>query len=163
MLQCGRRLQRDAVTIDALIAAIGIYGGALAIGAISSVLPIVSIEVFLVAVALAQPPSFGGAFALVVLATLGQVLGKLPIYASTRAVASLPGRHQRIIERMRSWVARFGDRPLALIGTSALVGLPPFSLVSTAAGALAIPVRAFCAVIAAGRAARFTILLALTS
>lgn len=150
------------MNIDALIAAVGIYGGALAIGAISSILPIISIEVFLVAVALAAPPTLPGAVALVSLATLGQVLGKLPIYASTRAVAALPGRHQRLVERMRSWVARFGNRPLALIGTSALLGLPPFSLASTAAGALAIPVRAFCAVIAAGRAARFAILLAIT-
>lgn len=149
------------MTIDALVAAVGIYGGALAIGAISSVIPILSIEVFLVAVALAAPPGLLGAIALVSLATLGQVLGKLPVYASTRAVASVPGRHQRFIERARSWVARFGNRPLALIGTSALLGLPPFSLVSTAAGALAIPVGPFCAVIAAGRAARFALLLAL--
>lgn len=150
------------MNVDALVAAVGIYGGALAIGAISSILPIISIEVFLVAVALATPPTLPGALALVSLATLGQVLGKLPIYATAGAAASLPGRHQRLIERMRAWVARFGNRPLALIGTSALFGLPPFSLVSTAAGALAIPVRPFCAVIAAGRATRFAILLALT-
>ena len=151
------------MTIDAVSAALGIYGGALALGALSSVIPIVSIEVFLVAVTLAHPPSPLGALALVTLATLGQVLGKLPIYASTRAVASLPGRHQRFIERTRSWVARLGNRPLALIGTSALLGLPPFSLVSTAAGALAIPARSFCAVIAAGRAIRFAALIALAS
>jgi len=144
---------------DELVAAAGIYAGTFAVGAISSVIPIVSIEVFLVGVTIAH--GAGDAVPLVVLATLGQVLGKLPIYAATRGVTAVPGRQRRWVEAMRAWVARTGNRPALVLGSSAFLGLPPFSIASTAAGALAIPPRTFCTVIAAGRALRFAPLIIL--
>jgi membrane protein YqaA with SNARE-associated domain len=145
--------------LDELVVVVGIYAGTFAVGAISSVIPIVSIEVFLVGITLAH--GAGDAIPLVVLATLGQVLGKLPIYAAARGVTAMPGRQQRWVERMRAWVARTGNRPALVLGTSAVLGLPPFSIASTAAGALAIPPRTFCTVIAAGRALRFAALVIL--
>ncbi len=148
-------------TPDALIGALGIYGGTLAIGAASSMLPIVSIEVFLVALTLARGPS--DALLLIVLATVGQVLGKLPVYWATRAASALPGRQRRWVERIRGWSARLGDRPVMLLGVSALIGLPPFSLASTAAGVLGIRLRTFCTVIAVARAARFAVLIAVAA
>jgi membrane protein YqaA with SNARE-associated domain len=149
------------MTIDGVIDAAGIYAGTFAVGAISSVVPIVSIEVFLVGVVLARGPA--GAVALIALAALGQVLGKLPIYATARGAAALPGRQRAWIERIRAWVARRGHHPTLVLAASAVLGVPPFSLISTAAGALAVPPRTFCAVIAAGRALRFAILIALTA
>jgi membrane protein YqaA with SNARE-associated domain len=146
---------------ESIITALGIYVGALAVGAISSVVPLISVEVFLVAVTLAQGPS--GAPALIALATAGQVLGKLPIYWSARGLASMPGRHLKWIARMRRWSDRLGDRPYAIVGISALTGIPPFSIISTTAGALALSVRWFCIVIAVGRAVRFTSLVALAA
>jgi membrane protein YqaA with SNARE-associated domain len=149
------------VSPEAIVASVGIYAGALVIGAVSSIIPIISIEVFLVALAIAG--RIDHVVPLVLLATLGQVLGKLPIYYGARGLASVPGRHRPWIERFRRWTERFGNRPLALIGTSAFVGLPPFSICSTAAGALAVEIRAFCLVVAAGRGARFAVLIALAS
>lgn len=149
------------MTAETLIGAFGIYAGTFAVGAVSSLLPLVSIEVFLVALTVARGPA--DAVILVVLATAGQVFGKLPVYAATRASSSLPGRQRRWVERIRGWSARLGHRPVALLCISALVGLPPFSLASTAAGVLAIRIRTFCAVIAAGRAARFAILIAIAA
>jgi membrane protein YqaA with SNARE-associated domain len=149
------------MTADEIVQAAGIYAGTFAVGAISSVVPIVSIEVFLVAMTLAHGTA--DAVPLIVLATLGQVLGKLPVYATTRGLASLPGRQRRWIERVRAWVARLGNRPNVVLATSAVFGLPPFSIISTAAGALAIPARTFCAVVAAGRAIRFTALVAIAA
>jgi membrane protein YqaA with SNARE-associated domain len=146
---------------ESIIGAVGIYVGTLVIGAVSSIIPIISIEVFLVALALAG--RIEHAVPLVLLATLGQVLGKLPIYYGARGLASMPGRHRPWLERFRRWTEKLGNRPLALIGTSAFVGLPPFSICSTAAGALAIEIRAFCLVVAAGRGARFAVLIALAS
>jgi membrane protein YqaA with SNARE-associated domain len=149
------------MTSDSLVGAGGIYFAALAIGAISSIVPIISIEVFLVGVTLARGP--GDAIPLIFLATLGQVAGKLPVFFGSRAVADLPGRHQKWLARIRAWNARLGGRSYLLLATSAVVGLPPFSVISTAAGALAIPLRAFCIVIAAGRTLRFALLIALAA
>jgi membrane protein YqaA with SNARE-associated domain len=148
---------------DAIIAAVGIYAGALAVGAVSSVVPVISIEVFLVALALTgHVAGVAAATALVVLATVGQVAGKLPIYYGARGLASIEGRHRRWLERFRAWTRRLGNRPLALIGASAVLGVPPFSICSTAAGALQIPVVGFCMTVAAGRATRFAALIAIT-
>jgi membrane protein YqaA with SNARE-associated domain len=152
------------MTADAITAAVGIYAGALVIGAISSIVPIISIEVFLIALALTGHADHAAIIAaLVVLATLGQVAGKLPIYFAARGLASVDGRHRKWLDRFRACTARFGNRPLGLIGASALLGVPPFSICSTAAGALAIPLRSFCAVVALGRALRFTALLVLAA
>lgn len=149
------------MTVDPIVGVVGLYLGTFAIGAISSVVPLISIEVFLVGITLAHGAGDGAA--LIVLATLGQVLGKLPVYLGARAVVQLPGRHQRWIERARAWNVRLGNRSYLLLATSAVIGLPPFSIISTAAGALAIPPRAFCLVIAVGRALRFAMLIALAA
>lgn len=149
------------MTADEIVRAVGIYAGTFAVGAISSVIPLVSIEIFLVAITLAHGTA--NAVPLIALATLGQVIGKLPIYAAARGISAIPGRQRRWVERVRLWVARFGNRPNLVLLTSAVLGLPPFSIISTAAGALAIPPRTFCTVIAAGRAARFSILVAVAA
>ena len=149
------------MTADEIVQATGIYAGTFAVGAISSVVPIVSIEVFLVAMTLAHGTA--DAVPLIALATMGQVIGKLPVYATTRGLAALPGRQRRWIERVRAWVARLGNRPNIVLAMSAVFGLPPFSIISTAAGALAIRMRTFCAVVAAGRAIRFTALVAIAA
>ena len=157
-----------------LVAALGIYAGTFLVAALSSLAPIVAIEVFLAGATLALHPSAAQLAALVLLAAAGQVVGKLPIYYATRGVAGLPGRRGTLqpgrrtawlrdanarLERVRAWVARRRSKTLVL-ASSAGVGLPPFSLAATAAGALAIPARTFCAVIFAGRALRFALIAA---
>jgi membrane protein YqaA with SNARE-associated domain len=145
-----------------LVAALGLYAGTFAVAAVSSLVPLVAIEVFLVGITLALAPSVAPLPALVLLAAAGQVAGKLPIYYAARGAAGLSGRsgrHRARIARIRAWAARRRSKTLVLASSAAL-GLPPFSLVATAAGALAIPVRTFCAVIFAGRALRFAALAA---
>ncbi len=151
------------MSVDQILAAVGIYAGTFVVGAVSSVIPIVSIEVFLVAITLAHGGGLAVGAALVLLATCGQVLGKLPVYFATRGLAGLPGRHHAHVERARRWVARANARPAAVLAVSAIVGLPPFSLASTAAGALGIPPRTFCTVVAAGRAVRFAVLITIAA
>jgi membrane protein YqaA with SNARE-associated domain len=147
------------MSAQGLVAALGIYAGAFAVAAVSSVVPIVAIEVFLVglALALALPPA--ALAAIVLLAAAGQVTGKLPIYYAARGAAGLAGPHRARLERLRAWVARYPSKTLVL-ASSAILGLPPFSLAATAAGALAIPVGTFCAVVFVGRALRFALLVA---
>jgi membrane protein YqaA with SNARE-associated domain len=147
------------VTASELVAALGLYAGTFLVAAISSVVPLVAIEVFLVGTTLALAPATAPLPALVLLAAAGQVAGKLPIYYAARGVARAPGPHRARLERVRAWAARRRGKILVLASSAAL-GLPPFSLAATVAGALAIPARTFCAVIFAGRALRFALLVA---
>lgn len=141
--------------------ALGIYAATFAVAAASSFVPVLSIEVFLVGLTLARGPA--DAVALVVLATLGQVAGKLPIYYAARGLTTLPGRHRRWLERVRGWLARTGRSPDVVLAASALLGVPPFSIASTAAGTLGIEARRFCAIIAPCRALRFAALIAIAA
>lgn len=154
------------MTVEAILAAVGLYAGSLVIGALSCIVPVISIEVFLVAIAIVQPGgplSTGAVVAIVVLATTGKVLGKVPVYYAVRGLAGRPGRHRRHVERVQRWMARLGAHPTVVLAASALLGLPPFSLASTAAGALGTPPRTFCVVIAVSRAVRFAILIAIAA
>jgi membrane protein YqaA with SNARE-associated domain len=141
--------------------ALGIYAGTFAIAAVSAFVPVISIEVFLVGLTVARGPA--DAVALVMLATLGQLAGKLPIYYATRGLTSLPGRHRRWLDRVRGWLDRTGRSPDLVLAASALVGVPPFSIASTAAGALAIPAARFSLIVASCRALRFTALIGIAA
>jgi len=52
--------------------------------------------------------------------------------------------------------------PHLALATSAVVGLPPFSVMATAAGVFAIRLPWFCTIVFAGRAARFALVIAAT-
>ncbi|NVB84409.1 MAG: hypothetical protein HOV81_38900 [Kofleriaceae bacterium] len=154
------------MTVETILAAVGLYAGSLVIGALSCIVPVISIEVFLVAIAIMQPGgplSLWAVLAIIMLATTGQVFGKLPVYYAVRGLAGRPGRHRKHVERVQRWMARLKAHPTVVLAASALLGLPPFSLASTAAGALDIPPRTFCVVIAVARAARFAILIAVAA
>ena len=144
----------------AILASLGIYAGSFVVGAISSVIPIVSIDVFVVGVTLAAGSA--AALGVIVLAAAGQLAGKLPIYYAARGVAALPGPQRARIDRFRDRMTRWQNAPRLVLATSAVAGLPPFSIVATAAGALAIGVRSFCVVVFSGRAARFAVIVAIT-
>lgn len=140
-----------------LISSIGIYAATFVIALVGSLLPILSIEVFLIGlVVVAGPPGGPEAPLIVVLAATGQLLGKLPIYYASRGLTNLsarsPARAKRV-ECVRRWFAKL--HPTMMLAASTVVGIPPFSIAATAAGILAIPVRTFCLVVLAGRATRF--------
>lgn len=150
------------MTPSGVLTALGIYGGALAVGAISSVLPFVSIEVFLVTLTLANGANLPTATAIVLLAAGGQLAGKLPLYAASRGIARVERPHHTRIERLRQRLLRLRSTPHLALATSALVGLPPFSVMATAAGAFAIRLPWFCTIVFAGRTARFALVIAAT-
>jgi len=146
----------------ALIGSVGLYAATFVIAVVGSVIPIISIELFFIAIAMTT--GAGDAVALCAIAAVGQVLGKLPVYYASRGVAQLstrtPERAARLA-RVRKWASRW--HPGVLLATSSTLGLPPFSLLATAAGVLAIPPRTFCLVVAVGRALRFAMIFALAT
>ncbi|HEX3481890.1 MAG TPA: hypothetical protein VHT91_43050 [Kofleriaceae bacterium] len=150
------------MTPSGIVASLGIYGGALAVGAISSILPFASVEVFLVTLTLANGATLPTATATVLLAAGGQLAGKLPMYAASRGIASVERPRGKRIERLRQRVLRLRKTPHLALAASAVVGLPPFSVMATAAGAFAIRLPWFCTIVFAGRATRFALVIAAT-
>ena len=66
-------------------------------------------------------------------------------------------------QRLRRWIERWSNTPHLVLAVSAVVGLPPFSLMATTAGLLSIRTRAFCVIVFCGRAVRFAIVLAIAT
>ena len=145
-----------------LVAAIGVYAGSFAVGALSSIVPIVIIDVFVVWIALRVGAS-PALLAIIVLTACGQLAGKLPMFYAARGVTTLASRRadrasdrtRARVDKLRTWLAKWNRHPHWILGASAVFGLPPFSILATAAGALAIRTRAFCAIVITGRSLRF--------
>jgi len=68
-----------------IVEALGTYGGAFIVGTLSSIMPFVSIDLFLIGLTVATGTSVAVAIPAVILAAAGQLAGKLPIYAASRA------------------------------------------------------------------------------
>jgi membrane protein YqaA with SNARE-associated domain len=151
------------MTPAGIITALGIPVGALVVGALSSVVPLVSIEVFLVTLTIANGASLATAIPIVLLAACGQLAGKLPMYAASRGIASVSGPHRGRLGRLRQHLLRLRNTPHLALATSAVVGLPPFSIMATAAGAFAIRLPWFCTIVFAGRATRFALVITATA
>lgn len=149
------------MSAEHVLAAFGIFAGTFVVAVLSSVFPLASIEVFLVGLAISRPPTFASAILLVVCAALGQLVGKLPIYLASRKLGSVATARMNLVHRMLGWFTGRHTYPVLIAST--VLGLPPFSLMATAAGMLAIPARRFCMIVGLGRAARFALLLTIAT
>ena len=118
---------------------------------LSGFVPVVNIETYLVAATALMP----GAPALAAAAALGQMAAKTLLFLGGRGVVNVPSRQ---LERARDIAARFAARGRsapALVFTSALTGLPPFYVVSVAAGMGGLRAGPFVVAGLAGRFLRF--------
>ena len=122
---------------------------------LSSVVPFVNAEILLLGLALASPES---APLLVVVMAAGQMAGKSALFLGGDRLAPA-AMEARLARWRRGGSGRAAGAPL--VGVSALVGLPPFYLVSIAAPALGVRFRTFLAMGLAGRLLRFALLVAL--
>jgi membrane protein YqaA with SNARE-associated domain len=145
-----------------LLAGLGLYGGTLVACFVAGLVPVVNAELFLVGVSVWAVTSTAQLPLLAACAAVGQMTAKVLLYYAGMGVFELPrGRFRERLERARSKIERWRRRPYLIYAISASVGLPPFYLVSLAAGALRIGFRAFCAIGLAGRFVRFAVILAL--
>jgi membrane protein YqaA with SNARE-associated domain len=118
---------------------------------LSGFLPIVNIEAYLLGAAAFLPGA--PPLVVVVAAAFGQMAAKALLFLGGRGVVSLP---LGIRGRALATSARLGPRrPPALVFTSALTGLPPFYIVSVAAGVLGFRPGHFLLAGLAGRLLRF--------
>jgi uncharacterized membrane protein YdjX (TVP38/TMEM64 family) len=96
--------------------------------------------------------------ALVIAVSAGQMTGKALMFWVSRTSTRLRSPFvQAAIDRWRRRMERRPGSALAVTFVSALVGVPPFFIVSMAAGALGVAFPRFLAVGAAGRLAHFAV------
>jgi membrane protein YqaA with SNARE-associated domain len=125
-----------------------LFFAALSGALVSSVVPFVNAELLLLGLALAAPAS---APLLAVVVAVGQMLGKSALFLGG---SRLP--QGGIAKRLPRWcIFDRGPRSGALVGVSALVGLPPFYALSIAAPALGVRFSTFVVMGLAGRLLRF--------
>src|SRR5512143_3294299 len=123
----------------------------LAAAFLSGLVPFVNMEAYLIGAAALLPGA--PPLVVVVAAALGQMAAKALLFLGGRGLVSLPSR---LRQRASAASARLGGRrPPALVFTSALTGLPPFYLVSVAAGLLGFRPGPFLLAGFAGRLLRF--------
>ena len=147
---------------DQLLGSLGLYGGTLVVCFVSGLVPIVNAELFLVGISAWAVTSPAQLPLLAIAAGVGQMAAKVMLYYAGLGLFELPrGRWKLAIERARTRLDRWRRRPYAVLAISSSLGLPPFLLVSIAAGALKIGIRTFCAIGVVGRTLRFGFILAL--
>ncbi len=130
------------------------FGGALAYGALSSVVPAFSAELYIVGAAALVPRAMQPL--LLLCFTIGTMAGKTFLYlAAERVVQRSPPRAKVKVESWVGQLQRHRRWAWLLVLVSAFVGLPPFYFVSLAAGILRLGLAGFWVFGSVGRACRF--------
>lgn len=129
------------------------------VAVLSAVIPVVNIEIYLLgASALAGREMV---IPLIVAGTLGQVIGKIALYYAGTGALKLPGKRlQAALQKMNTQMQERPRTGGALVFASATLGLPPYYLVTLAAGAAKMNLPTFLAVSLVGRLIRFTVVVA---
>ena len=136
---------------------IAVLSSAFAASVASGLVPLVNAEVVVAAAAIAVPGS--QVWLVVAVCTLGQMIAKAALYALARWLPrKLPARATRHLERAKEKTKRLEQAGWSLVLVSAIVGLPPFYVISLAAGVVRLNFAAFLVAGFAGRAIRFGIL-----
>lgn len=143
----------------------------------SAVIPLISIEVFVLALVAREPGL--PCLALGAVVAVAQIAGKLLYYLAARGTLRLPSfmhrkpkplterrlRWQQRTKRVRAWVERLTEKchrhPHWMTGTygvSAVIGLPPFMATTVLAGLARMSMATFLTAGFIGRCIRFTLL-----
>jgi membrane protein YqaA with SNARE-associated domain len=141
---------------QSLVARFGLVTASFLVGIISALFPPVNIEVYLFGVgAIARPAALP---AVVVSASLGQMVGKIGFYFAGRGFMKLPlGRYQA---KFDEWSVRLGrsKRGVDLVMfSSSLWGVPPFLVVPYLAGVFKLSFQRFLVLGMVGRLIRFSV------
>lgn len=132
----------------------------LGVAVVSAVIPVLNIELYLLGAAALAPAAM--AVPLVLAATIGQMVGKVVMYFAGTGALKLPGK--RLRAALEGMHATLRNRPRsggALVFASAAAGVPPFFIVTVAAGAARMNLAAFVVLGFLGRLVRFSVIVAL--
>jgi membrane protein YqaA with SNARE-associated domain len=144
------------MNFESLIGRYGLYLTTYVVGVVSGIVPIVNLEVYLVWVAALTPSSLG--LTITGLATVGQMTAKTLIYLASAGILKIsvrePGKKLRAVQlKMAQWQHRLG----LFLFSSASLGVPPFYVVSIAAGVCRVPLAVFVIWGLLGRYLRFAV------
>lgn len=143
--------------MTALLAFLTTFG----VSAFSAIVPVVNTEIYLLAASALAPREL--AIPLVIAAATGQMLGKSLMYLAGVGALRLPSeRLRRTVARVEARYQQAGAGGATLGGgiifLSAVVGLPPFYVVSVACGLFRIPFMRFLVLGIVGRLIRFAVI-----
>jgi membrane protein YqaA with SNARE-associated domain len=146
----------ERMNFEHILSHYGLYLTTYIVGVISGFVPVVNLEVYLVWVAAFTASSQG--ILISILATLGQMTAKTMMYLAGAGVLKIsykkPNEKLRAIQmKLAGWKHRIS----LFLFLSAFSGIPPFYLVSIAAGVGKIPFMPFVIAGLAGRFLRFTL------
>ena len=143
--------------LHSLEGTIGIYGATLVVAALSGFIPVINAEIYLVAVTLAMR-SVPLAIVLGLIVAIGQMAAKVGIYKVSAGAARKAKTSEKIqakLDKVHALMAKWKDKPFALVFVSAVVGVPPFFVVSILAGMLKLDFKKFLVLGTIGRTLRF--------
>jgi membrane protein YqaA with SNARE-associated domain len=147
--------------VDHLVTTLGLYGATLALAFLAGIFPLLSIELFLVGVAV-WGVAVDQLAVLIAIALVGHQVAKTITYYAGAGVFELPrGKLRDQIAAARHRIDRWNRRPRLIMLAGAALGLPPLYLL----GFIARPVMnmqlaTFTGITLAGRLARYTVLVA---
>jgi len=145
-----------------LLAALGMYGGTVVVCFLSGLIPFINAEMVLLGVSMWAATGTVELALVAACGALGQMTAKVLLYYAGMGMFELPrGRFRERLRRARTYIERWQRRPYLVFAVSSSLGLPPFYLVSLAAGALRIGLAAFCSIGLAGRFVRFAVIVAI--
>lgn len=121
---------------------------------LSAIIPVLTVEVYLLGASALAPPSF--ILPLVIAAAGGQMAGKVLLYYTGTGALKIPGKRlQAALVKANTKMAENPRMGGALLFASASLGVPPFYVMTLAAGAARMNLPAFIVLGFVGRAIRF--------
>jgi membrane protein YqaA with SNARE-associated domain len=146
---------------QSLLATFGAYGGSFLVALIAGLFPIVSIEIFLLALSGFGGQTFGTLLVCCLLATVGHQIAKtITYYAGVGALER--GRLKAKIEANRERIDRWNKAPRLILVLSGALGIPPMYLIGFIAEPLMrIRIVPFTLIVFATRLGRFVVLAAI--
>ncbi len=116
----------------------GLYAVTFAVCFISGIVPVVSVELFLVSASAFSSPA--AAIGLICSAALAQSMAKMAIYLTGYGILKVPIRKKQItLEAIMKKFEKWKSKPLVFVFISAFSGIPPFYAVSFVSGMLKLP------------------------
>jgi membrane protein YqaA with SNARE-associated domain len=145
------------MNFEVLVGEVGVAAASLIVGVVSGLFPLINTELYLLIV---SPLASSAALpAIAILSALGQMLSKTIVFLAGRGVIEIQMRRLSAkLVQASVYLDRHRRRVGFFMFFSAVVGLPPFYVVSFAAGGLRVQFVTFFATGLLGRTIRFGII-----
>lgn len=109
-----------------ILSSLGIYGGSMVVAFLAGLMPLISIELFLMGLGTLAQPTLGQIVLCAVLAASGhQVAKTITYYAGVGALEKGSGRVKQKVDTIRHKIEKWNKAPKLILGLSGGFGIPP--------------------------------------